>query len=148
MNARSADLNDNELQQDNVSVATNGRVQEEHRTGPMEDTASAGAVSLRTIKPVMPWIAVAVVLQVLGSVLSAVQFLALAELAVRLVSGGADWDASKGPLFLFLIALGSSITLGAVALLISHIADVDLQARLRLGLAAKLARLPLGWFDE
>lgn len=49
---------------------------------------------------------------------------------------------------MFLIALGSSITLGAVALLISHIADVDLQARLRLGLAAKLARLPLGRFDE
>ena len=148
MNARTADLKENELQQVNVSGATNGRVQEEHITGPMEDTASAGAVTLRTIKPVMPWIVVAVVLQVFGSVLSAVQFLALAELAVRLVSGGADWDASKGPLFLFLIALGLSITLGAAALLVSHIADVDLQARLRLGLAAKLARLPLGWFDE
>ena len=129
-------------------AATAERVQEEQRTGQGEDTASAGAVTLRTIEPVMPWIVVAVVLQVLGSVLSAVQFLALAELAVKLVGGGAGWDASKGPLFLFLIALGSSITLGAVALLISHIADVDLQARLRLGLAAKLARLPLGRFDE
>lgn len=148
MKTRGIDLNENEYHQDCVSVATVERSQEEHRTRPREDTASAGAVTLRTVEPVMPWIVVAVVLQVLGSVLSAVQFLALAELAVRLVSGGADWDASKGPLFLFLIALGLSITLGAVALLISHIADVDLQARLRLGLAAKLARLPLGWFGE
>ena len=80
-------------------AATAERVQEEQRTGQREDTASAGAVTLRTIEPVLPWIVVAVVLQILGSVLSAVQFLALAELAVRLVSGGADWDASKGPLF-------------------------------------------------
>lgn len=99
MDARSAGINDNKLQQDHVSVATAEQVQEKHRTGPREDKASAGAVTLRTIEPVMPWIVVAVVLQVLGSVLSAVQFLALAELAVRLVSGGADWDASKGPLF-------------------------------------------------
>lgn len=109
---------------------------------------SAGAVTLRTIRPVLPWIIVAVVLQIIGSALSAVQFLALAELATRLVRDGADWDTVQGPLFLFLIALGSSITLGAIALLLSHIADVDLQARLRLGLASKLSRLPLSWFDD
>ncbi|MDK8451329.1 ABC transporter ATP-binding protein [Corynebacterium mastitidis] len=108
---------------------------------------SALMITLRTIRPVLPAVAVALVLQIVGSILAGIQFLALAELAHRLLTRGGDADALRDPTLLFLTALGFSVLGGALALLVTHIADVELQARLRLKLARKLSRLPLGWFD-
>lgn len=124
---------------------------EDTRSGtpdPAPQATSAAAVTLRTVRPVLPSATVAVIIQAVGSVFSAVQFLALAELSDRLISGRTAMEAVQGPLFLFLTALGLSALFGAVALLMTHVADVNLQAFLRLGIAAKLSRLPLGWFDS
>ncbi|RRO94545.1 ABC transporter ATP-binding protein [Corynebacterium bovis] len=107
-------------------------------------TPPSGATT-RILRPVLPALTVGVVLQVLGSAVSVVTYLALAALADRLLRGG---TVVTGPLLWFLTGLGFSALFGALALLVTHFADVSLQARLRLTLAAKLSRLPLGWFDD
>ncbi|MEL4164667.1 ABC transporter ATP-binding protein/permease, partial [Corynebacterium bovis] len=107
-------------------------------------TPPSGATT-RILRPVLPALTVGVVLQVLGSAVSVVTYLALAALADRLLRGE---TVVTGPLLWFLTGLGFSALFGALALLVTHFADVSLQARLRLTLAAKLSRLPLGWFDD
>ncbi|MEL4211805.1 ABC transporter ATP-binding protein, partial [Corynebacterium bovis] len=107
-------------------------------------TPPSGATT-RILRPVLPALTVGVVLQVLGSAVSVVTYLALAALADCLLRGG---TVVTGPLLWFLTGLGFSALFGALALLVTHFADVSLQARLRLTLAAKLSRLPLGWFDD
>ncbi|WPF66752.1 MULTISPECIES: ABC transporter ATP-binding protein [unclassified Corynebacterium] len=99
----------------------------------------------RILRPVLPALAAGVILQGIGSAMTIVTYVALATLTDRLLGGDV---AVAGPLLWFLTGLGLSALFGAVALMITHFADVRLQARLRLTLAAKLSRLPLGWFDD
>ncbi|MBC3186410.1 ABC transporter ATP-binding protein [Corynebacterium sp. zg-331] len=112
---------------------------------PGGDTLAPPGAMTRILRPVVPALTAGVILQVLGSAATVVTYLALAALADRLLDGD---TAVTGPLLWFLTGLGLSALFGALALLITHFADVSLQARLRRTLAAKLSRLPLGWFDD
>ncbi|MFT3663194.1 MAG: ABC transporter ATP-binding protein [Gordonia sp. (in: high G+C Gram-positive bacteria)] len=101
--------------------------------------------TLRIVRPVLGGLGAGVGLQVIGSLLSALPYPALAVLAERLISGD---GAVTGPLIVFLAGLGCSVLFGSLAMTVTHFADVRLQAGLRLTLARKLSRLPLGWFDD
>ncbi|NLE80313.1 MAG: ABC transporter ATP-binding protein [Rhodococcus sp.] len=104
-------------------------------------------MSARTIwtllAPVRGRIVAALVVQVIASLLSVVPFWALAILIDRALSGRVD-DLTA-PLIAFVTGLGLSAGLGALALFISHLADVELQAELQLTLADRIGRLPLEW---
>lgn len=95
--------------------------------------------------PIRVSLAIGVLIQVIGCICSAIPFLALADLTHALTH---DTSAVTRPLMWFLIGLGLWTGLSSIALLVTHAADVNLQANLRKKLAAKLARVPLGWFDD
>ncbi|WP_438484808.1 ABC transporter ATP-binding protein [Streptomyces sp. S186] len=101
-----------------------------------------GGPLFRILRPVLAPTAVAVALQAAGSLCSVIPFFALLDLA----EGLTHHQDVGGPLFWFIAGLGIQSTCGFVALLITHFADVELQATLRRTLSAKLGRLPLGWF--
>lgn len=117
---------------------------------------------LRLLQPVCLSLGLGVGLQVVASICSALTFLALARMVSRLLQQtemglrdepGVDLLHALDPAIVvptasFLTALGLSALFGALALLVTHVADLRLQASLRRKLAAKLSRMPLGWFDE
>ncbi|MFI6481670.1 ABC transporter ATP-binding protein [Nonomuraea sp. NPDC050663] len=73
-----------------------------------------------------------------------VPFVCVAELARALLTGGDPWPVvwvAIGALLLRFLAFGASGV-------ITHFADADLQLHLRRRLAARLSKVPLGWFTE
>ncbi|WP_052230273.1 ABC transporter ATP-binding protein [Streptomyces sp. CT34] len=98
----------------------------------------------RVLRPVLGPTAVAVTVQAVGSLCSVIPFCALLELADRLT----QHQDVGGALIWFVAGLGIQSACGFLALLITHFADVGLQATLRRTLSTKLGRLPLGWFGE
>ena len=112
---------------------------------PTEDSANTGKPAWRILRPVSAPIAVALLLQVLGSLASAIPLLALVRIVNELLLGTDKvWPA----VWWFIGGLGGALALGSLALLITHLVDLRLQAELRVQLADKLSRLPLGWFDQ
>ena len=117
---------------------------------------------LRLLQPVGRSLGLGVGLQVAASICSALTFVALAQMVTRLLERdetglrserGTDLlraldPAIAVPTVWFLSALSLSALFGALALLVTHFVDLRLQADLRRKLAAKLSRMPLGWFDE
>ena len=102
----------------------------------------------RLVAPVKGRLWFACILQAISAFAGVAPFIAVAELGrTLLVEGPVDsvrawWivGLAIGALALRLVCL-----MGAGAL--THIADLDLQLHLRRSMAARLARVPLGWFD-
>lgn len=112
---------------------------------PTEDSANTEKPAWRILRPVSAPIAVALLLQVLGSLASAIPLLALVRIVNELLLGT---DKVWSAVWWFIGGLGGALALGSLALLITHLVDLRLQAELRVQLADKLSRLPLGWFDQ
>jgi ATP-binding cassette, subfamily B, bacterial IrtA/YbtP len=95
--------------------------------------------------PVRRRLAVAALLAGAGSALGLLPYVAVAEIARRLLADGAS--AQVWP-WIVAGALGGAGRLGLLVTgsLIAHYADADLQRHLRARLARHLARVPLGWF--
>lgn len=112
---------------------------------PTEDSTNTGNPVWRILRPVSTPIAVALLLQVLGSLVSAIPLLALVRIVDELLLGTDKvWPA----VWWFIGGIGGALALGSLALLITHLVDLRVQAGLRVQLADKLSRLPLGWFDQ
>lgn len=107
----------------------------------------------RILRPVAGRTSIAIVLELIGAASTLIPFIALTKLAHLLVGAvhsgtPVDADAARNGVFLFLFGIGMQLGFTALALLVTHFADVALQAKLRLQLADKMGRLPLGWFDD
>lgn len=115
--------------------------------------APTGSSLTRLLRPVSAHTAIALVFEVIGAAASVLPFIALTQIAHELVDAyqhgvAPNTDATWDGVFLLLIGIGIQLGFTSLALLITHFADVRLQAHLRLTLADKMGRLPLGWFDN
>ncbi|MFE3022015.1 ABC transporter ATP-binding protein [Streptomyces sp. NPDC059256] len=87
-------------------------------------------------------------LQVIGSAAAVVPFIAIAELARALLAAGpTDESAVRRAVLIALLGLTVRGVFGLAALVVTHFADVRLQASLRRRIVDRLGRVPLGWFD-
>lgn len=102
----------------------------------------------RLLSPVRGRLVVGVVLEVIAALGSLAPYVAILGLT-RALTGprGVDAHAAWGWVFFYLVTVTTQSALSGVALLVTHFADVRLQARIRRQLAAVLGELPLGWFD-
>ncbi|MFT4086830.1 MAG: ABC transporter ATP-binding protein [Gordonia sp. (in: high G+C Gram-positive bacteria)] len=108
-------------------------------------TAPAGPASLWSLLgPVRGRLIAAVAVQILASLASVVPYWALAVVVDRALDGRTG--ELGAPLLIFIAGLGVASGLSALALFVAHLADVDLQAELRLRLADRLGRFGLEWF--
>lgn len=103
-----------------------------------------GRAVRQVLRPVRGAMAVGIALASVGAAASIPAYVGLLRLTEALRSG----TEIRDPMVLLVSGLGAQALLAALALLVTHVADVRLQAQLRRRLADKLARLPLGWFDE
>ena len=111
------------------------------------DTEAQAPVA-RLLAPVRARLWLACAPQAVGAVAGVIPFIAVAELGRALLADGPVdhartwWIAglAVAALLVRLICLMASGTL-------AHLADLHLQLHLRRQLAARLARVPLGWFD-
>ncbi|MCI1748112.1 MAG: ABC transporter ATP-binding protein/permease [Acidipropionibacterium sp.] len=101
----------------------------------------------RILRPVRGSLAIGIALQVLAAAISVVPYLSILGLTRAMAGRTLDSHAAWRWVFIYLIAVGVQAGLSGVALLVTHFADVRLQALVRLHLADHLGRLPLGWFD-
>jgi ATP-binding cassette subfamily B protein IrtA len=87
-------------------------------------------------------------LQLLISLQQLAPFLVLAEIGRRLLDGQTDWSAYR-PLVIATLALfGGAALLSSALMLWLHAVDAQFGRDLRRSIAAKLVRLPLGWFTD
>ena len=103
----------------------------------------------RLVFPLRKLLILACLLQAIAAAAGVAPFIAVAELGrVLLAEGGIDADRAWliGGLGAGGLALQLLFMLAANSL--THFADVDFQFRLRRELAARLRRVPLGWFTE
>lgn len=115
---------------------------------PSRQRAEAAALT-ELLRPVAGRIRVAQVLGALGAAAGLVPFVALAGLADALLAPGpVDRSAVEAAVWLVIAGLGARAGLTGLALAITHVADVRLQAVLRRRMTAHLGRVPLGWFSE
>ncbi|CAM4110286.1 ABC transporter ATP-binding protein/permease [Helcobacillus massiliensis] len=103
---------------------------------------------LRLLAPVAVPVIIAIVLQIGAAVVSVIPYLAILRLSRALLAQTPDPQAAWAQVGWFLGAIGLQTLLGSLALLLTHFADVELQARLRRDLTDTLGRVPLGWFDD
>ncbi|MCT6730650.1 MULTISPECIES: ABC transporter ATP-binding protein [Rhodococcus] len=112
--------------------------------------AAAHKSALRELlAPVRTRTTIAMVMQVIAAVAAIVPYVAIAELGKTLIVGG-DIDSSRVWTIVWVVVfgLGMRAFFGGGALIVTHFADVNLQAVLRRRIAATLGRLPLGWFTS
>ena len=112
--------------------------------------AAAHKSALRELlAPVRTRTTIAMVMQVIAAVAAIVPYVAIAELGKTLIVGG-DIDSSRVWTIVWVVVfgLGMRAFFGGGALMVTHFADVNLQAVLRRRIAATLGRLPLGWFTS
>ena len=103
----------------------------------------------RVLKPVRSHLAVACTFMALASAAGVVPFIAVVELAETLLAEGPlDTGRLWAIVWVAVGALFVRFVCMAIALLISHMADVDLQLSLRRTIAAHLGTVPLGWFSD
>ncbi len=121
---------------------------------PAEVAVAAGGPAPRAglrdlLAPVRGRLALAVVLQAVGSLAGVVPFVAVAELGrVLLDPAGSDDSRAWAVAGIGAGALVVRLACLMAASGITHLADNDLALDLRRRLAAHLGRLPLGWFTE
>ncbi|WEK60858.1 MAG: ABC transporter ATP-binding protein [Candidatus Microbacterium colombiense] len=98
--------------------------------------------------PVSARLTVASAIVAVASLCAVVPFILIAEVCRELLAGTPDWSRVWGLLLTALGILGVRGLLQSGALLWSHLIDAEHQFTLRQLLAAKLSRVPLGWFTE
>lgn len=110
--------------------------------------ASSGALS-DLLAPARRSIAIAVVLQVFGSIATIAPFIAIAELSKIFLAGG-EVEESRVWWIAVLVtqALLARTLLSGGALFITHFADARLQGIIRTRIVSHLGRVPLGWFTR
>lgn len=102
-----------------------------------------------TLAPVENRIRIAMAMQVIASAATIVPYVAIVELGRILLSGDADTYGDVLPVVWIVVAgLGARAAFGSGALLVTHYADVTMQAILRRKIVATLGALPLGWFGK
>ncbi|MFC0622555.1 ABC transporter ATP-binding protein [Kribbella deserti] len=112
-------------------------------------TSSAGPSVAGLLRPYVPSFAAVIVLQVIGAVAGLAPLLAVVELGRLMLSPGAldadrAWTAvTVGAAGLFVRLLFTAASSG-----IGHVLDGRVQLALRRQLAARLGRVPLGWFSR
>jgi ATP-binding cassette subfamily B protein len=100
------------------------------------------------LAPVRGATRLAIAVQVVGSVAELVPPVAIGALAGVLLAGDPQPGELGGLVALLLGGLGVRAGCGAVAIMITHFADVRLQAVLRRRIVDRLGRVPLSWFTE
>lgn len=114
-----------------------------------EQARRRSAALRELLAPVRGRVRVAQALQVLASAATVVPFIGIVELGRTLLSSGqVDRDRVWLIVSVVLAGLGARAVLAGLALVVTHFADVELQAILRRRITAKLGRLPLGWFTR
>lgn len=98
--------------------------------------------------PVSARLTLASAIVAIASLCAVVPFLLIAEVCRELLATSPDWARVWGLLLLALGILALRGLLQSGALLWSHLIDAEHQYTLRTLLAAKLSRVPLGWFTE
>ncbi len=119
------------------------------RTTPPPDTDAAERGSAGLLRPYLGSFATVVILQVVGAVAGLVPLLAVVELGRALLAPGpidqghvrAAVIAGAAGLFVRLLFTAASSGLG-------HVLDGRVQLSVRRELAARLGRLPIGWFSR
>ncbi|MEU3535701.1 ABC transporter ATP-binding protein/permease [Streptomyces murinus] len=114
-------------------------------TGPRRGAWRAQAGS-RLIAPLRPVLIAAGVAQVLVTFVQLAPFVLMVELSRRLTSG-TDTDRLWALGIWAAVLMGAGLLLASGLLLWLHWVDARFARNLRQRLLAKLARLPLGWFD-
>ena len=119
-------------------------------TGAAKAAIAVEKAALRDLlAPVRSRIRIAMALQLVASAATIVPYVAIAELGkTLLVDGPVDRSHVWWVVWLVVTALGVRAFFGGAALMVSHFADVHLQAVLRRRIADTLGRLPLGWFTR
>ncbi|MEU4447042.1 ABC transporter ATP-binding protein [Actinosynnema sp. NPDC050801] len=119
-------------------------------------TAQPGAVQpgadqgmARLLRPHLPGFATVVVLQVIGAVAGLAPLLAVVELGRTLLSPG---PVDHGRVWVVVVAgaagLFVRLLFTAAASGVGHVLDGRVQLALRRALAARLGRVPIGWFSR
>lgn len=99
--------------------------------------------------PVRGRVRVAMVMQIVASAATVAPYAAIAELGTSLTAHGPiDHGRVWTAVWLVVAALVVRTVFGSGALIVSHFADVALQAILRRRIVATLGALPLGWFTR
>ena len=115
------------------------------RTAAKQRQRTADAYALGPVK-IRLTLASAIV--AVASLCAVVPFILIAEMSREMLSGAADQSRVWSLLLVALGILGLRGLLSSAAMLWSHMIDADHQFTLRQLLAAKLTRVPLGWFTE
>lgn len=115
------------------------------RTAAKQRQRTADAYALGPVK-IRLTLASAIV--AVASLCAVVPFILIAEMSREMLSGAADQSRAWSLLLVALGILGLRGLLSSAAMLWSHMIDADHQFTLRQLLAAKLTRVPLGWFTE
>ncbi|MFF3027169.1 ABC transporter ATP-binding protein [Microbacterium sp. NPDC057944] len=102
----------------------------------------------RVLGPVSARLTVASVIVAVASLCAVVPFILIAEVCRELLATAPDWSRVWTLLLTALGILGVRGLLQSGAMLWSHLIDAEHQFTLRQLLAAKLSRVPLGWFTE
>lgn len=106
------------------------------------------AADAATLGPVKTRLTLASAIVALASLCAVVPFILIAEMSRELLSATPDPTRVRMLLLTALGILGLRGLLSSAAMLWSHMIDADHQYTLRQLLAAKLTRVPLGWFTE
>ena len=106
------------------------------------------AADAATLGPVKTRLTLASAIVALASLCAVVPFILIAEMSRELLSTTPDPTRVRMLLLTALGILGLRGLLSSAAMLWSHMIDADHQYTLRQLLAAKLTRVPLGWFTE
>lgn len=101
------------------------------------------------LAPVKTRTVLAQFVQIFASAATVVPFIGIVELGRTLLAPGPT-DTGRVWLVVWLVVggLAARALFAFLALAITHFADLDLQAQLRIRIADKLGRLPLGWFSR
>ncbi|RMI28195.1 ABC transporter ATP-binding protein [Nocardia stercoris] len=89
-------------------------------------------------------LATALVCQALAAVTGVLPFAAVAELGRRLLRHDDPWPA----VVVAVAALVVRLALSLAAATLTHYADNDIQLSVRRSIAARVGRVPLGWYDD
>ncbi|WP_445222791.1 ABC transporter ATP-binding protein (plasmid) [Bradyrhizobium sp. Pa8] len=100
------------------------------------------------LRPIRGWLGLAIILQVISSGLVLAPLIGLSELTSALSDDRARQQEAWRLVVLSAVCLGSGLALRGLAELVTHLADNAFALDLRRRLARRIARAPLGWFDD
>ncbi|MFE7796332.1 ABC transporter ATP-binding protein [Nocardia sp. NPDC057440] len=100
------------------------------------------------LAPVQRTLTLASIIVAIASVCAVVPFILIVEVCRELLADSVDTDRVWRLLLIAVVVLVARGLLQAAALTWSHLVDASYQLTLRRLLAAKLTRVPLGWFGE